>query len=363
MPIIVSKTGLSSATVVDKSHFEKERHLQEYIHQHPEAIPVYDIQKDKRLFVAAREFATTSGPIDALAVDKDGDVYIVETKLYANPDKRRVVAQALDYGASLWKHFSTPERFFSALDEHVQRKWGMDFRDKVQEFFSLTDEQAANLVETIGRRLKDGDLKFVVLMDSIDDSLKDLLTYVNQKSQFDIYGVELEYYKHEEYEIVIPKIYGTEIKKDSATTWNDALKQAQEQTLLTMATERRTSALVDICRQMKDVWSERIKDGSSFRYWAPRSGRVFGVDISGQLANPPLGELDVWVHTDKLATVTGVAKAAIETRLSQSFNPSAAGGRDFVIRLKTTKEAELLISTLKAFVAEQAKTSGAVPAI
>jgi hypothetical protein len=26
--------------------------------------------------------------------------------------------------------------------------------------------------------------------------------------------VELEYYKHDEYEIVIPKMYGVEVKKD-----------------------------------------------------------------------------------------------------------------------------------------------------
>jgi hypothetical protein len=52
-------------------------------------------------------------------------------------------------------------------------------------------------------------------MDSMDERLKDLITYINQKSQFDIYGVELEYYKHDEYEIVIPKMYGVEVKKDA----------------------------------------------------------------------------------------------------------------------------------------------------
>ena len=100
MAIIVSKKGSQSAQVVNKSDFALERNLQDYICDHPEAVPV----EDKRLLVVARELQTESGAIDAFSVDKDGDLYIVETKLYRNPDKRTVVAQALDYGASLWRH-------------------------------------------------------------------------------------------------------------------------------------------------------------------------------------------------------------------------------------------------------------------
>jgi hypothetical protein len=215
MAIIVSKNDGGDARIVQKSQFGQELKLQQYIHDHPEAIPVYDIQTDKRLFVAAREFSTESGRIDALAVDKDGDIYIVETKLYANPDKRLVVAQMLDYGASLWKHFGGFEKFLSALNKKTQEKWQCDFRQKVQETFEIEDEKVGELLEAMEANLDSGNLKFVVLMDSMEERLKDLITYINQKSQFDIYGVELEYYKHDEYEIVIPKIYGVEVKKDA----------------------------------------------------------------------------------------------------------------------------------------------------
>jgi len=50
-------------------------------------------------------------------------------------------------------------------------------------------------------------------MDSIDDRLKDLIIYINQNSQFDIYAVQLEYYEFEDNEIIIPKIFGVEVKK------------------------------------------------------------------------------------------------------------------------------------------------------
>ncbi len=214
MPIIISQTGGASASIVEKSNFEQERNLQEYIHQHPEAIPVYEIQRDKRLLVVAREFATLSGPIDALAVDKDGDIYLVETKLRVNPDRRRIVAQVLDYGASLWKNVPDFETFVSILDQHVRQKWKMDFHDKAKEFFGLDDDQTDSMFKCMRRNLKDGNLKFVVLMDSMDEGLKGLITYINQKSQFDIYGVELDFYRHLDQEIVIPRIFGIEVKKD-----------------------------------------------------------------------------------------------------------------------------------------------------
>jgi hypothetical protein len=37
---------------------------------------------------------------------------------------------------------------------------------------------------------------------------------MNRNSQFDVYAVELEYYRHQTFEIIIPKMFGTEVKKD-----------------------------------------------------------------------------------------------------------------------------------------------------
>ena len=51
-------------------------------------------------------------------------------------------------------------------------------------------------------------------MDQMDDRMKDLIIYVNQNSQFDIYAVEMEFYKYEQYEIMIPKLFGGEVKKN-----------------------------------------------------------------------------------------------------------------------------------------------------
>ena len=215
MAFIISQKGKKTQKV-DKSEFEKEGYLQNYIHENPESIPVYEIEEEKRLFVVAREFSTESGPIDALAIDKDGDIYVVETKLYKNPDKRTVVAQALDYGASLWRHNDYNE-FMANINNEITKKFKVSFEEKVKTFFNIDDEQVVVMTESIKRNLQQGNIKFVILMDAIEDRLKDLIVYINQNSQFDIYAVQIEYYKFEKYEIMIPKLFGVEVKKSIST--------------------------------------------------------------------------------------------------------------------------------------------------
>lgn len=214
MAIVVLKPG-NGAKKVTQTPIAQEEYLQKYIHDNPDIIPLDDIKEDLRLLVLAREFPTSSGPIDALAVDDEGAIYIVETKLYKNPDKRLVVAQVLDYGAALWnsyKDYSEAERI---LDRAVSQKFGMPFYEKVKDFFGFDDEQLANLLDRFKADLSSGRFTFIVMMDQLHDQLKDLITFINQNSRFAIFGCEIEFYKYDNYEILIPKLYGVEAKKSS----------------------------------------------------------------------------------------------------------------------------------------------------
>jgi hypothetical protein len=217
MVIIVSKNGRYAKKVL-KTDIVKEDYLQKYIQDNPETIPIYEIDEDKRLLVVSREFPTNSGPLDALAIDQSGDIYIVETKLYRNPDKRKVVAQVIDYGASLWKQSINFDDFKETIEEEIKKKFSLTFEEKVKEYYALEDEDATTLFDNLAENLEEGRFKFVILMDHMEDRLKDLVQYVNENSKFDIYPVELEFYKYDEYEIMIPKLFGTEVKKNLTTT-------------------------------------------------------------------------------------------------------------------------------------------------
>lgn len=216
MSIIISK-NLKNAVRLDRKSFQLEDNLQQYIYDNPESIPLYDIKEDIRLLILAREFPTASGPIDAIGVDKEGEIYLVETKLYKNPDKRTVVAQVLDYGASLWKTYTNFEVFTSQLEAHVIKKFKKTLGERVKEFYGISDDELEQFNERVQTNLNDGNFKFVVLMDQLQTQLKDLILFINQNSRFNIYGVELEYYKYESYEILIPKLYGAQVKKDIST--------------------------------------------------------------------------------------------------------------------------------------------------
>jgi hypothetical protein len=282
MSIIISQDG-KNAKKIDKSEFEGEDYLQNYIHENPGSIPVYEIDEDKRLFVVKREFPTGSGPIDALAIDKDGEIYVVETKLYRNPDKRTVVAQAIDYGASLWRH-CTYDEFMIIVNSEMNKKFSKSFEEKIKDFYDLDDEQIISILEAIKNNLQQGIIKFVILMDSIQDRLKDLIVYINQNSQFDIYAVQMEYYKFESYEIMIPKLFGMEVKKNvsgrTSTEWSEGkfLADAREK-IKDDNTYKTLCELYDFTKEKADVadFGKGSEGGSltfKFRESRAKSGLV-----------------------------------------------------------------------------------------
>lgn len=236
MAIIVAQG--SSKVKVERCDFEAEDYLQKFIYEQPETIPLYEIKEDVRLLVLAREFPTGSGPIDALGVDRDGEIYCVETKLYRNADKRHVVAQVLDYGASLWRTYRDFATFVEAINENLAAT-RTDLNQRVREFFGCGEEEVTTLRESLRANLLEARFKFVVLMDQLHGPLKDLIVFLNQNSQFSIYAVEVDYYKHKEYEILIPRLYGGETTKSvgarGATRqygkWDEArfFKQAEQE--------------------------------------------------------------------------------------------------------------------------------------
>lgn len=213
MAIIISKKG-KNAQKINTSRIEQEDYLQNYIYENPDSLPLYEIKEGARFLIIAREFPTNSGPIDALGIDEEGDIYLIETKLYKNPDKRLVVAQVLDYGAAHWQSSIDFSDFQRILDGKTREHFNMSLTQKLEDFFSFDEDEALNLLDSVRSNLEDGNYKFVILMDKLHGKLKDLIIFMNKNTKFDIYAVELEFYKFEDYEVLIPKVFGSQVKKD-----------------------------------------------------------------------------------------------------------------------------------------------------
>jgi len=224
MAIIVSKGG-KDARRLEPSEVKQEDYLQQYIHANPEAIPMTELKDGAKLLILAREFPTISGPIDALGVDSDGDVYIVETKLYKNPDKRLVIAQMLDYGAALWKGYQDFSSFTAQVEATGGSKLKAGLDRTLAEFFGLGEEEVGTVLENMRRSLSEGRFQFIVLMDRLEERLRTLITFVNANSNFRVLGCELEFYDHDGFEILIPRLYGAEVP--SGTTSSPARQPAR----------------------------------------------------------------------------------------------------------------------------------------
>lgn len=206
MSIIISKQG-KNARRLQRTSIQQEEYLQAYIHNNPDVLPLDELKDNLRLLILAREFNTASGPIDALGVDADGEIYIIEAKLDKNADRRRIIAQALDYGAALW---ASPEILMQQLS-------GSEWRTRLTEFLGGDEAVTATHLTAVQQNAAAGRFWFVVLMDRLDDRLRDLISFVNANSRFKILGVELNLYQDGDMEILIPTLYGAEIAKEAAT--------------------------------------------------------------------------------------------------------------------------------------------------
>lgn len=208
MSLIISKNG-KNAIKLDKIGFEQESDLQKYIYDNPESIPLEHIKENVTFHMIDREFPTSSGPLDVLGFDSEGSIYIIETKLFKNSDKRQVLAQVLDYGAALWNYYQDPEEFIEILKHRFSKKNNMDLLEYLESNVGNSDE----IIKLVKENIVNGNINFIILMDNVPSALKHLISFMNQNSQFSIYGVELEYYTYEDYEMLIPHVFGTETKK------------------------------------------------------------------------------------------------------------------------------------------------------
>jgi len=131
MSIIISKKG-GEKRKLEKRTIGEEAKLQKYIFENPDVIPFDEIKENISFTVLDKEFPLNVGSIDVLGVDSEGDLYIIETKLYKDQDKRKVLAQVLDCGASLWGSYSgASDALIQELDKRVLEGTDAGSREKL----------------------------------------------------------------------------------------------------------------------------------------------------------------------------------------------------------------------------------------
>lgn len=186
----------------------KEDFLQQLLFHEPSLLPIGDIYPDfSRLIPIMREFPVKSGYIDILYVTPNGNICVVETKLWRNPEAHRtVVAQVIDYASELatlsFQEFceaSTKQRGEGAIDSFFKtlRKEGINVN-------------SVELQANIQQALSTGRFLLLIIGDKIYPQVT-LITDAIQSAphlEFSIALAELRFYELNSGYLVVPNIVG-----------------------------------------------------------------------------------------------------------------------------------------------------------
>ena len=227
MTLIVRKIGKKFENI-HETNFDLENKLQDLIHEDQIMKKIkLGPDDDVGLVTLSRELESGSGPIDVLAVDQQGDIYIIETKLKKNPDRRKILAQIMDYAGAMWNRFGDFNTFEYQLQQHNSTSKhngaisGKSLSDIIDDAINLEDSPFTNesdrdtIVKNMQDNFKSGEFKFITVWDKLESELSNTINYLNEKTSITIYAVTFEYYKNNDLEVLIPSIYGRESEKRS----------------------------------------------------------------------------------------------------------------------------------------------------
>ncbi len=181
--------------VLTESTFATERALHETIASHPAVLPHADFGLGP-LATIASELQLDAGAMDLLLADPQGRLAICEFKKgRENPDVRRVVAQLLDYGSSLWGlDYDTLDRLVGrappAIGRAIAERAAEQFpEDSVPGFDYETFRSG---VET---SLQVGNFVFLYVVRDLDDRTRRIMTYLAEGPRMAFFGVEVDHFR------------------------------------------------------------------------------------------------------------------------------------------------------------------------
>jgi Domain of unknown function (DUF4268) len=181
-PVVVGQSG--TPTILERvplangegSQFT-EQWLQRVLFECPESLPANDVDPHiGPLIPICMEIETGAGPADILYVTPTGQLVLVETKLWRNPEARRaVVGQILDYAKQLtsWT--------FDILEEKASLAAGTPSGHLLaclKQRFPEADE--AVFVDGVGRSLSTGDFLLLIVGDGIRIGAESLVSFLER---------------------------------------------------------------------------------------------------------------------------------------------------------------------------------------
>lgn len=199
-PITVAPTGESDVLEqirlarTDTAPEYNEAWLRDLLFEHPEALPIEEID---RAFAGAvpvcKELNTPAGAVDALYATPEGKLVVLEAKLWRNPDARRtVVGQILDYATALsrWTYTDLQREITRRTGHH-----GNALFDVVSGGSGGLDE--ASFIDEVSRNLRQGRFLLLICGDGIREGVAMIADFLARHGtlQFTFGLVEIAVYR------------------------------------------------------------------------------------------------------------------------------------------------------------------------
>lgn len=302
--------------------YASEEELQVFLREHPELIPVDDIELGTPpLLCIGWEVSVASGSEDLLYLDETGLLTIIETKLGRNRDARRaVVGQILEYAsyACAWTTDQVEVRAqkFLSSDECPKQYRGLALEQALRHFLESTNPAAQDgfsyedFLSRVRTNLELGHIRLVIVIDDPPDPLLRTVEFVNRFSErFEMYLIQLKRFhdKATDANIFVPALFGrvarAETKRRPGRQWDNEsfLQQASEKCPESLSVLKR---LIEFAQGEKAITWGRGASVSSFQFlFSAQGGRklpAFFVMANGRMSFD-FWTLSKWLPTDVVA--------------------------------------------------------------
>lgn len=203
---ILIRDGRNESLIVPEGALPSEAQLHEALAAHPELVPTSDLGLGNSI-VVGYEASLDAGRADLILLDEGGRVCIVEVKKEGNPDTRRVVAQVLDYAASLWG-LSAEEFEARALTRVKDER---DLATLVGEELAAADEAGDpteatdRILDGLASTLSTGAFVMAIAAPSIPTGVQRVIDYLGHRGHL-LYGIEYSYFRAAGTEIFVPRV-------------------------------------------------------------------------------------------------------------------------------------------------------------
>ncbi|MDE2789181.1 MAG: hypothetical protein OXI81_01990 [Paracoccaceae bacterium] len=156
-----------------------EEFLRDLLFEHPQALRIAEIDASyDGPFPVCRELSTPAGFVDALYVNRLGNLTLAEFKLWRNPQARReVIGQILDYAKDLasWDYADLQREVSLALKRPGNVLW------ELISGAQPTVGEAA-FVDNVTRHLRRGEFLMLIVGDGIREGAADIVEFVQRHS-------------------------------------------------------------------------------------------------------------------------------------------------------------------------------------